>query len=45
MLDRLGPEHASAGLDVGCGYGADVEALADRLRPAATQSESTSARP
>jgi ubiquinone/menaquinone biosynthesis C-methylase UbiE len=33
MLDRLAPEHASAGLDVGCGYGADVEALADRLRP------------
>jgi len=33
MLDRLAPEDASTGLDVGCGYGADVEALAARLRP------------
>jgi SAM-dependent methyltransferase len=33
MLDRLAPDGASAGLDVGCGYGADVEALAARLRP------------
>lgn len=33
MLDRLAVEDASAGLDVGCGYGADVEALAARLRP------------
>jgi precorrin-6B methylase 2 len=33
MLDRLAVEDASAGLDVGCGYGTDVEALAARLRP------------
>lgn len=31
MLDWLQPEHASNGLDVGCGYGADVVALAERL--------------
>jgi ubiquinone/menaquinone biosynthesis C-methylase UbiE len=33
MLDHLAPEDASAGLDVGCGYGADVEALAGRMPP------------
>lgn len=32
MLDRLAPEDGSTGLDVGCGYGADVAALAMRLR-------------
>jgi SAM-dependent methyltransferase len=32
LLDRLAPEDASTGLDVGCGYGADVEALAAGLR-------------
>jgi SAM-dependent methyltransferase len=32
MLDRLAPEDAATGLDVGCGYGADVAALAGRLR-------------
>jgi ubiquinone/menaquinone biosynthesis C-methylase UbiE len=33
LLDWLGPEHASAAIDVGCGYGADVIELAERLRP------------
>jgi ubiquinone/menaquinone biosynthesis C-methylase UbiE len=33
MLDRLAPKDASTGLDVGCGYGADVEALAGRMPP------------
>jgi SAM-dependent methyltransferase len=32
MLDRLALEDASTGLDVGCGYGADVAALAKRMR-------------
>jgi ubiquinone/menaquinone biosynthesis C-methylase UbiE len=33
LLDRLLTEHASSALDVGCGYGADVIALAERLKP------------
>jgi ubiquinone/menaquinone biosynthesis C-methylase UbiE len=31
MLEWLEPERASSGLDVGCGYGADVVALAERM--------------
>jgi SAM-dependent methyltransferase len=31
LLDLLEPERASSALDVGCGYGADVVALAQRL--------------
>ena len=33
LLDRLGADGASSALDVGCGYGADVIALAQRLKP------------
>ena len=33
LLDGLEPEHASSAIDVGCGYGADVIELAQRLRP------------
>jgi ubiquinone/menaquinone biosynthesis C-methylase UbiE len=33
MLEWLQPEQASNALDVGCGYGADVIALAERMGP------------
>ena len=33
LLDHLGADVASSALDVGCGYGADVIALAKRLKP------------
>jgi ubiquinone/menaquinone biosynthesis C-methylase UbiE len=33
LLDRLDADGASSALDVGCGYGRDVIALAERLKP------------
>lgn len=33
LLDRLGAERAWSALDVGCGYGPDVIALAERMGP------------
>jgi len=36
LLDRLLIEHASSALDVGCGYAANVIALAKRLKPGGT---------
>jgi SAM-dependent methyltransferase len=35
LLDRLQPQRARSALDVGCGYGADVVAMAKRTRPGA----------
>lgn len=35
LLDQLEPERARSALDVGCGYGADVVAMAKRMREGA----------